>query len=335
MRKIIISLLVLISFIMTSGCTKEEDLSKYGIKEETQVKSSEINNINGKKDEEMQKSEEKKENEEVQENEEILKNEEENKIKYPISGKIPSDLRIKNEKYISEIIEILNAEYYLGNNINISAREKDELDYNLESKIGEYRTFVQDNGIGEKELDNGYEKYTLDTYLNSFYYDVLRVKLNETDNIESQKYISKFISYLTMIDYSQVVNDRSELIGESIYKPGEITNFICNNEEISSTYIDSYMYDEIKDIYNRDLYNVSNFMEMKFDDGKGFSDNLKNKLKSYLDVYEKWINSFEDSKSVINNEERYYNESKQIELYEEMKFKIEDINTEINDTYEI
>lgn len=330
MKRKIYTICTLIVLLLSVGCSQENDLEKYGIVEKEQdtiVKSEEDTNKENVSRKEQNKKEQTKKEEVKQENKEVLKTE----LKYKVSELIPVDLSATNETYITSIVDILNDAYYLGINRTISNKEKDEIQALLDESVSKYMNFLQDSKLEGIDIEvNGYTA-DLGNFVNSSYYYNLddRLETLESDDMSIQKEIAYFIAGITMEDYFKVVDDRSELMGKSIYSPNEIKSYLFNNEEISTAYINEEEYEKLKYNYDKDFNNTMYFKNSKFLTDEKVFQSIEGDIDEYFETYKNWIDSFIDGKTTIDGSVRYYYESNQMELYEQLKQQLQTLDIEI------
>lgn len=324
------------------GCVGESDLKNYGINNENTNEINSSQNLENEKKNDIENTVENTNNT-VSENtnkeiEEIADKKIEDKIeeniveeyKYPISKYIKKEFILKNESYLNDIIEILNSSYYLGNYKNMLEREKAEIQDKLDQKIKEYYSFISGNNIASEKIDNGYETYTLDYYIKTYYTHSIWYTNLHIEKMESQKDIDEFISKITMLSYSEIANLRSSLRGNSIYNPSDILSKMYTNKKVENKFIYENDYKEIVEIFNKDFYYITEYMKLSLNNNKVYQDNVKEEINNYIDTYEKWVKSFEESETIINNEKRYYNEENQILLYDELINKLDKLKNDIN-----
>lgn len=341
-------LIIMLTFLLfiLGGCVREADLKNYGINNEDTSKSDSIQSLENEKSNEIEnliennisvasentdkkieeKTEEKIEEKTEDKGEESIVEE----YKYPISKYIKKEFILKNETYLNDIIEILNSPYYLGNYKNMLEREKAEVQDKLDQKIKEYYSFISGNNIGYEEINNGYETYTLDYYIKTYYTQTIWYSNLDIEKVESQKDIDEFISKITMLSYSEIANLRSGLRGNSVYNTSDILSKLYTNKKVENKFIYENDYNEILKRFNKDFYYISEYMKINLNNNKIYQDNIKDEINDYIDTYEKWIKSFEESETTINNEKRYYNEESQILLYDELINKLEKLKNDIN-----
>ena len=82
-------------------------------------------------------------------------------------------------------------------------------------------------------------------------------------------------------------------------------------------------------MYNWDLDIVSYFLNMKNEDGEYYFKDLEEDIKDFFKIYKEWIDLFKESKSIINNNVRYYNETMQQNKFNELESKREVLKKKI------
>ena len=113
---------------------------------------------------------------------------------------------------------------------------------------------------------------------------------------KEQRSIAQFIAAITREKYSEVLIDRERRVGF---------------------------------LYNWDLDIVSYFLNMKNEDGEYYFKDLEEDIKDFFKIYKEWIDLFKESKSIINNNVRYYNETMQQNKFNELESKREVLKKKI------
>lgn len=216
-------------------------------------------------------------------------------LTYPSSLEMPSTIQSINDEYLNEIINYLNSPYFLQNGVGVSQREKDELISGYNKSIEEYKNFIANNQLSYTKVSVNYQKEPLYYFLDGSTFMFSSASDDDMKRKE-QRSIAQFIAAITREKYSEVLIDRERRVGF---------------------------------LYNWDLDIVSYFLNMKNEDGEYYFKDLEEDIKDFFKIYKEWIDLFKESKSIINNNVRYYNETMQQNKFNELESKREVLKKKI------
>ena len=249
-------------------------------------------------------------------------------LTYPSSLEMPSTIQSINDEYLNEIINYLNSPYFLQNGVGVSQREKDELISGYNKSIEEYKNFIANNQLSYTKVSVNYQKEPLYYFLDGSTFMFSSASDDDMKRKE-QRSIAQFIAAITREKYSEVLIDRERRVGFLLYNPSDIVNYLCTYEISSNSYITESEYERMNDYYNWDLDIVSYFLNMKNEDGEYYFKDLEEDIKDFFKIYKEWIDLFKESKSIINNNVRYYNETMQQNKFNELESKREVLKKKI------
>ena len=216
-------------------------------------------------------------------------------LTYPSSLEMPSTIQSINDEYLNEIINYLNSPYFLQNGVGVSQREKDELISGYNKSIEEYKNFIANNQLSYTKVSVNYQKEPLYYFLDGSTFMFSSASDDDMKRKEHRS-IAQFIAAITREKYSEVLIDRERRVGF---------------------------------LYNWDLDIVSYFLNMKNEDGEYYFKDLEEDIKDFFKIYKEWIDLFKESKSIINNNVRYYNETMQQNKFNELESKREVLKKKI------